>query len=185
MSFLEVYTLQNELGNLQADAEVRRLLSLVAQNPQDETIDLEASAASVVEKPMSLPTKLALFSIRKFLLGVLYWTVSAPDSPLSRTFLYENHTRLQKLLVVAKLLDHVNLQSFGTADEPVYPMVSDIPLYGRLWTRLASFRQQALLQMHQENKEELQRMPEDFRYLCPVDDRAAFRARGERELASM
>jgi hypothetical protein len=179
--FHSIYLLQKELTALQSNAEVRRLLSLVVQDAQNETIDLEESAKKVVERPMKLDTKLALFELRSFLQLVYFW-LEYEAADMGEAFLYENHTRLQKMLVVAKLLDHVNLQSFGTPDSPVHPMPSDIPTYARLWNMTIEFRKAELANHHVLNQQRLADMPRDFKYLCPADDRKAFEARGDAEL---
>lgn len=178
MTFQDVALLQDGLAELQSNAEVRRLLSLVPQDAQNETIDLAAAPSAVLDKgPTKIETKLALIAMRKFLQNVFYFMVGSGGTELANAFLYENHTRLQKLLVVAKLHDHANLQSFGTPEEPVWPMTSDMPTYTRLWTIIHDFRLYTLADMHERNDEELAVMPEDFKYLCPEDDRESFRQR--------
>lgn len=177
MTFQDIVVVQHGLAELQSNAEVRRLLSLVVQDAQNETVDLRASATSVVEKPMRMPTKLALIAIRNYLQDVFNWMSVARGTPMAKAFLYENHTRLQKLLVVAKLLDHANLQSFGTPEKPVLPMTSDIPTYARLWSIILDFRRQDLEALHAENQAALSQLPDDFKYLCPEDDRETFRQR--------
>jgi len=179
MTFQNVLSLQNQLAELQSNGTIRHLLRNVAQNAQDETIDLASSPDQVLACGELPELKPALFSIRAFLQNVYYWTCTVKEEDLLfLTFLYENHTRLQKYLVVAKILDHANLQSFGTAEEPVNPMLTDIPTYARLWTLINKFqRNGALQELHKDNLAQLDDMPDEFKFLCPSSDREAFRKR--------
>lgn len=181
MSFLGIYQLQKDLTGLSSNPETRRLLSSVVQNPQNETIDLRASAASVMENGLGLETKQSLREIRAFLQNLYFFHAFVDgrkeNASIFNAFLYENHTRLQKLLVVAKLLDHANLQSFGTPESPVFPMPSDIPTYAHLWGVIQNFQSERLEGIHKRNKKMLASMDPNFLLLCPEDDRKAFEER--------
>lgn len=184
MTFQDVFLIQKELASLQSLPRVRELLGMVAQDAQNETIDLVKSRESVVFQMSHIPTKEAMYAIRAFLQNLVYWMLSAEGTELFNTFLYENHTRIQKLLVVAKLLDHANLQSFGSTDNPVKPMPSDIPTYARLWAVVLDFQVQHLSEFHEANLAYLKVMDPAYLHLCPEDDAEDFENRCAEELAN-
>ena len=178
-SFQDIYLLQNELASLQSDATVRSLLASVVQDAQSETVDMEKSRSSIASFPITLPNKLALFKIRNFLQNVIYcWhAVQDLEPKLFDSFLFENCTRLQKLLLVAKFLDHANLMSFGTKQNPVHPAVTDIPTYAYLWNVLLEFRQTRHASFMDEHQRQIRSMDRDFLFFCPEQDYEAFKAR--------
>lgn len=103
---------------LMADANVRALVAAVAQDPQNETVDLSASRASVRSAVVDDHGK-----ARRAIIGwlnKLYF--SQLDNVIPFAFWYEMHTRIQKLLVVSMILEGDNLRSFGAI-----PETSDIP----------------------------------------------------------
>lgn len=108
--------------SLMANADVRALVSSVDQDAQSETIDMEASASSVRAKVPQLEN---VSQARREIIGWLngvFFSVTEMD-----LFWWEMHTRIQKLLTVAMILEGDNLRSFGTPEKPVVPTAMDIP----------------------------------------------------------
>lgn len=120
--------LSAQLAQLQSNPNVRTLMRSVAQDAQNETISFDDSKERILEefKKMDPPTRISIIS---FLNNVHYCTLDFREYKNRVTYeipgfvwLFENHTRLTKLLTVSMCLESANLRSFG-AD----PKYDDIP----------------------------------------------------------
>lgn len=111
---------------LMADANVRNLVRAVAQDPQNETVDLVASAKTVRKE---VPEDGG--AARRRIIGWLN-SVWFSMKKLSNYWWFEMHTRIRKLLVVSMVLEGDNLRSFGAT-----PDASDIPqCLIHIWAKL-------------------------------------------------
>lgn len=133
-NLIDVYN--NELMSL---ANVRSLMGAVPQNPQDETIDMEAARFALKEHLDNLGGVQTLGEERRAIiafLNKLYFSSLEVNIPGS--WYWEMHTRLQKLLVVSMVLEGCNLRSFGVETLER----SDIPqCLVRIFTLLRTKRQ--------------------------------------------
>lgn len=112
---------------LMGHEKVRNLVRSVAQDPQNETVDLLKSAQTVRAVPLE-DGGAARRAIVAWLNDVFFSNKDLPDY-----WWFEMHTRIRKLLVVSMVLEGDNLRSFGVEK----PDVTDIPqclVY--LWAKL-------------------------------------------------
>ena len=111
---------------LMANANVRKLVASVSQDPQNETVDLEESQMTVRQAIREIGDPAAGDARRQIIgwLNSLYfsrdeislgWSFGIP-------FWWEMHTRIQKLLIVSMIMEGENLRSFGAEPEEM-----DIP----------------------------------------------------------
>lgn len=104
---------------LVALGEVRSLLRAVNQDPQNETVNFRASLLPVLETYKGLADDNTRTRARAGIIGflnrVMYVTYGVKIDPASglAIWLWENHTRLTKFLVVSIILEGYNLRSFG------------------------------------------------------------------------
>jgi len=115
-----------------SNATVRLLLKSVHQDAQLETINHTLSKETILAVYNSIETVDQKTTARLLIIGFLNQAMYAiyPKYP-GRTdvfdpaniWLWENHTRLSKLLAVSMVLESENLKSFGVAE----PDWSDIP----------------------------------------------------------
>ena len=124
-----IIALQQELTDMSKNATFRELLGQVVQNAQDETIDYAASADSIEFHARKIPHQEMRRSIIAYLHKFAYLmpTINADHTHLWSVFMFENHTRLQKLCALALICEMRNLASFGKPNAPVVPQLSDIP----------------------------------------------------------
>lgn len=105
--------LSKQLANLQANAEVRSLMRSVKQDAQNETIDYHETKGSVKEQieKSSFETRIMIIG---FLNSVMYALLDegGGESEIKLTWVFENHTRLSKLLTVSMIWEAMNLASF-------------------------------------------------------------------------
>lgn len=119
-------TKQNELVS---NSDVRSLMKAVCQDPQLETIDYKKSVekvSTIYYHPSMDNRTQARIDIMSFLNHVFFsfhdfHPIRDWNTPQG-TWLWENHTRLSKLLVVSMILESKNLISFGAT-----PKWDDIP----------------------------------------------------------
>lgn len=160
----DVAKLIAEYYDMLGETKLPLLLMAVAQNPQDETVDLKRSYAPV----LSAAAEIDLQPVRRALMGWLnsVWLctggpgtfASGAGAAPSGLFMWEMHTRIQKALVVAMVLEGRNLESFGAE-----PKKLDIPQsLVWLWSRIEFYREHffpAIKEMHQSY---LARLPPDY-----------------------
>lgn len=112
-----------------------QLLKSVAQNPAEQTVDLQLSCASVgAELSKHDATALALCSepmstlLRK-LVHFAWNTIDLRPGDALAHWLYENSTRLKKICIVRKIMSYRTLASFVGAGTPVRQKPLSIPTY--------------------------------------------------------
>lgn len=129
MSISDIISIQDKLTALSSNATVRQLLSQVTQDAQNETLSTASSEISVKFNVIYREHQEARREILSVLNSLMYLLLTEDrfEDLYIRTFLFENHTRLQKLLVLARICEHSNLASFGTPEAPVVPQLSDVP----------------------------------------------------------
>lgn len=142
---------------LMGDANVRGFSASVAQDAQDETVDLVASFESV-QKFAQGDTGTARRAIISWLNSV--WLCTISDSIVATKFLWEMHTRITKLLIVSMVLEGRNLASFEGHPTP-HP--SDIPqCLVHLWNRIESYRKLVFPDMLKAHTLQLGLLPDDY-----------------------
>jgi|SRR6056297_462034 len=118
--------------------EVRFFLASVAQDAQTEKIDMPGTWKSIQFSPMEDRHKKAMFAMRTALQTICSLMLSDPLTKNSSSqyvfqdkvsvewqmFLFENHTRITKLLAASRVVEHLNLSSFGVTPQP-----DDIPTH--------------------------------------------------------
>jgi hypothetical protein len=103
-----------------SNPHIRVLVASVVQDPQNETLNVSASKASVGAAAGSFDDKgQARREIISWLNAVYF---SNLESPLPVQWWWEMQTRIRKLLIVSMVLEGSNLRSFGCKPEK-----SDIP----------------------------------------------------------
>lgn len=113
---------------LMANGKVRALMASVVQDPQNETVNMSASKATVTAADKLNQENGDGGAARREIIGwlnTLYFTLVSSKKkkeifPLE--WWWEMHTRIQKLLIVSMVLEGNNLRSFGCV-----PKKSDIP----------------------------------------------------------
>ena len=119
-----------DLAKRQADVvsngAVRTLMRAVAQDAQNETIDYKKSAQPILQAYNgNTEARIMIMSFLNSVFVVFHDFDSVKDaSSIYSTWLWENHTRLMKLLTISMVLESANLRSFGP---DVRPKWDDIP----------------------------------------------------------
>jgi len=106
--------------DLMSDANVRLLVKSVAQDPQNETVDVKKTGIYVKRAANEIGDG---GKARRRIIGWLndlFFTSKEQEIP--SCWWWEMHTRIQKLLLVAMVLEGENLRSFGAV-----PETTDIP----------------------------------------------------------
>lgn len=182
--FADLCKLREMQTIIQSSEYARALLRNVAQDVQTETFDLVASRAklqSVVSMPLTELANSVRIALVQFLELVAIFLQLHPLKPIDSTaaddvcaqWLYENHTRLIKYVVLAKYLEYVNLASMGAK-----PMLSDIPQWAiTIWAHIAEFRRHVKSRMEREYTAKLAAAEQNFLLLCPESEYEAFKTR--------
>ena len=137
-SILDAYL---AINNLTKNQGVRCVLSSVCQNPQNETIDVEATWECLNFDPTT--DKNIMYEVRNALQTIFLLLAPAGEKDMGEsdiyeysqknmrsTFLFENHTRLSKIIVASRIMEHRNLSSFKNKDGTnVKPEITDIPMH--------------------------------------------------------
>jgi len=140
---------------------VREILSSVAQDAQNETIDMERTWDQLLFNPANSVHKSAMYEIRTALqICAAVICVGIVQSPIesgtrfvvfghvrreAAEFLFENHTRILKLLAASRVMEHRNLASFGVTPQP-----TDTPTHiVKLAVALDDFQSNSLPAVHQ------------------------------------
>jgi len=128
---IEAQLIETYNVKLMSNADVRLLMASVSQDPQTESVDMKKSKNSVrkvVDEIVDIGTA------RRQIIGwlnMVYFsitTIVSPDqyqitmSTPSTKWWWEMNTRIQKILIVAMILEGDNLRSFGATPETM-----DIP----------------------------------------------------------
>lgn len=121
---------------IQGNARVRELLAAVAQNPQNESIDYAKTRESVlactktfsdVKEDTRDARQCLIWNLNDIFALVTEKERALPqyrpgDNDMYFTWIWENHTRLSKMIAVSMVLEGENLRSFGAT-----PELTDIP----------------------------------------------------------
>lgn len=129
---MEYVALNKALSNIQANDDIRRYLGHVSQDAQNETIDYPKTRASLndicaandpdyIHAPFE--ARLTLITNLNDIFFTLHALQAQQSSATTTTlWLWENHTRLTKMIAVAMVLESYNLRKMN-----VVPERSDIP----------------------------------------------------------
>lgn len=183
--FLELCQLRALQSTIQCDSAAHFFLSKVAQNSQNESFDLVATRTELEKAYTEAQqhSEINSFSINQLRVALVEflelvslflelhpWHGDTLEHGVVRQWLYENHTRLAKYVIVAKYLEYVNL-----ANMKANPMADDIPQWAiHIWSRLAFFRQLGKPGMAATYMAKLAATEPDFLSLCPASAHAAF-----------
>ncbi len=122
---MEFVSLNKALAKIQDNADVRTYLKAVAQDPQNETIDY-AKTKQDVESVMVEEAFTARLTLITNLNNIFFLLHALGEdekhTETTRVWLWENHTRLNKMIAAAMVLEGNNLRTFGATPEK-----SDIP----------------------------------------------------------
>ena len=105
---------------LMSNENVRLLMKSVIQDPQNETVDVEKTGIYVKRALREINDGGGARRLIIAWLNDLFFTSKEQEIP--HCWWWEMHTRIQKLLLVAMVLEGENLRSFGAVPES-----SDIP----------------------------------------------------------
>lgn len=140
------------------------LFRAVAQDAQDETVDLEASVAPVGEAAAKMNTDVARRRLVAWLNAA--WLCTDDDSSAAEgnrvtlvgLFMWEMHTRIQKALIVSMILEGRNLKSFGAK-----PDATDIPqCLVSLWLRVDYYREHKFAKLKEVHERYLKQLPPSY-----------------------
>jgi uncharacterized membrane protein YqjE len=118
----EIIAIDNIWDSVRSDNEVGEILRRVAQNPQDETVDVKETRVNMIKYITEKGGISNLKNPRMKIIGVLnkiFYVMGIQDMIV---WLYENQTRLKKMISASLVLEGENLRSFGAK-----PQASDIP----------------------------------------------------------
>lgn len=193
----ELLVVRTKMNDAAASTTVRALLASVAQDPSSETF-LVAESQSTVSKEADLqaqlvqdPTRQASDLINAVLLHLqsLFCIPGQISSDLDKEirdrWLFENLTRLKKMLIVAKVLAYRRLSSFKNADGTnVVPTPCDTPSQiMELWDVCAQFETERQPVRRREYEKFLaKRIPLEFLALGYGDDQETPRKKARKFL---
>ncbi len=140
---MQFVALNKALAKIQGSADVRTYLKEVAQDPQNETIDYAKTKEGVEEVQVedAFTARLTLITNLNTIFFVLHTILEdGKHKATGDAWLWENHTRLNKMVAAAMVLEGNNLRSFGAK-----PELSDIPqslvrLNGWIWEKGWTFK---------------------------------------------
>jgi hypothetical protein len=155
-----------------SNAKFRNLLQKVIQDPQTETVDYLMSKIPVTNYYTSLSNDDAGYVRRdtiNWLNRVMFEVLPGEASPLSehaKIWLWENHTRLEKVLIVSMIMESLNLQlTFGAV-----PTITDIPQpLVRLPVLISEMRRSVFPQMKENYEKLVSTLPVNYiRLYCNI-----------------
>ncbi len=122
---MQFVALNKSLAKIQGNEDVRTYLKAVAQDPQNETINYTNTKQAVWQMNVTdeFTARLTLITNLNnifFLLQAIREEAKFVET--AKVWLWENHTRLLKMIAVSMVLEGYNLRSFGAI-----PELSDIP----------------------------------------------------------
>lgn len=150
---MEFVALNKSIAKIQANADVRAYLAAVAQDPQNETIDYDMTKEPVEAASMcaddAITARLTLITnLNNIFFVLLSLHISAKNEVVVNTWLWENHTRLNKMIAVAMVLEGNNLRTFNAS-----PRLMDTPqalVYLNMWILNAKPSFEKLAALHTE-----------------------------------
>lgn len=188
----ELLIVREKMNAATGNQVVRSLLTSVAQNPQSETFLVAESQLSVSKEadsmetlyPESLRTAGELIQAALLHLQALFCVPGHNEDALNAEirdrWLFENLTRLKKMLIVAKVLAHRRLSSFKNSDGTnVVPGPCDTPSQiMELWILADEFETHEQPEMRKEYALKIaQQVPFDFLALGSGTDTEATKKR--------
>lgn len=142
---MEFIALNKALSKIQGNEDIRMYLKTVAQDPQNETIDYaqtkKAVDAAAFLASDAFTARLTLITHLNNIFFVLHAIREENKyEETAKAWLWENHTRLNKMVAAAMVLEGNNLRGFGAKPER-----SDIPqslvrLNGWIWENGWTFK---------------------------------------------
>ena len=167
----------------------RNILKRVVQDAQSETVDYLMSKIPVTTYYTSLKEEDAQYLRRdtiSWLNRVMFDVLAEPNSEQVTMWLWENHTRLEKVLIVSMIMESLNLQlNLGAV-----PTVSDIPQpLVRLPVLISKLRANVFPQMKREYEQLVSSLPTNYvrLYCTPNNTRVQPQeeGKGKEELVSL
>jgi hypothetical protein len=164
-------SLISDYGIMLNTTMLRSLLTSVDQDPKNETVNLEKSKITVRKKIEAIPST-SVDTYEKTRRDVISWlnrvwfvSIAAGSDradeasrELFRRFMWENHTRLQKVFIVSMIMEGRNLKSMGGVPEK-----ADIPqslVY--LPLLIAEMRKAIFPQMEKQFEAEVSKLEEVY-----------------------
>ncbi len=133
---MQFVALNKAIVKIQSNTDIRSYLRAVAQDPQNETIDYAKTKQAVETAGIGNPftARLTLIAnLNSIFFQLLAVYENGTHEKTADTWLWENHTHLNKMVAVAMVLEGNNLRSFGAT-----PVRLDIPqslVYLNTWIR--------------------------------------------------